>query len=87
MGDNRTPLGPMRWISNLSGMKLEGTIVRVSCQNRDCRHWYDPPVSDLQERFGPDADLRNHDLPCEKCGGETLFLASTSLGTPFRPVR
>lgn len=79
----------MRWMSDLGGMAEHRTIIRASCQNPDCRHYWDWPVEDLlTELKSPLATIWDRHPPCEKdCGGLVLFLASPGAGTPMRPLR
>jgi len=76
----------MEWISTLRGMKKHETIIRASCQVPACKDWYDIPADELIGLYGEGANLRDVNHSCRACGGEVLFLASPSRGTPFRPV-
>lgn len=87
MGFRREHAGVLDWMSTLDKMKAHGTIIRASCQGKDCRHWWDWPVDDLIRQIGSDkASVWDRQPPCERCGAEILFLVSPGRGTPFRPL-
>lgn len=87
MGLRTPPITVMDWMSDLARMKQHGTVIRASCQNAACRHWWDWPVDDLIRQLGSDkATVWDRRPPCERCGYDVIFLASTGAGTPFRPL-
>lgn len=77
----------MRWMSTLGAMKEEGTVVRASCQK--CGKWRDVDLDEVIRELGsPDATLWDRFPPCEVgiCDGSLMYMASTAIGTPFRPL-
>lgn len=87
MGLRQPQIGVMDWMSTLERMKAHGTIIRASCQNNACGHWWDWPVDDLIAELGSGkATVWDRRPPCEKCDGEVMFLACSSPSTPCRPL-
>lgn len=87
MGLRGLSVAVMEWQSDLRGMKKHGTRIRASCENKDCRHYWDWPVDDLIKELGSDkASLWDRSPPCERCGEPILFLASPGEGAVFLPL-
>ncbi len=71
----------------LSGMLRHGTIAKHCCMV--CDRFRPINVADLAARLGERASLWDYFMPCEAegCDGLTYVLATTSLTTPFRPLK